>query len=217
MISAKTLIVALLFLVVMVVPTRVVNTEKLEDATTASFTNNGEVLLSYIKMKCDEHKIPVRLVHNIIKVESKWRYPKDGEVVGSSLVCSTEDAYGLMQVQLMTAQEMMETDTITRTQLMDDNILNVESGIRYISWLRKYYHGNWYFAIAAYNRGIRGVNQDIRNGLNPINGYVNSVTNGVFFGKKTTEKMEIELSKLREKASFQDAVIAEVALRLNVQ
>jgi len=185
-------------------------------APVESEVDGGQLLLSYIKERCRAHKVPVRLVHNVIRIESRWRHADKSQIVGDALLQSSEDAYGLMQVRLPTAQDILDTDTLTSRQLMTDNFVNVEAGIAYLAWLRSYYHGNWYFALAAYNRGILYVNRDIRNGYIPLNEYVYTASVGVFFGKKTTERMDAELSTLREKVNFQDGVIARVTQRAPV-
>ena len=215
MILARLLTIAFLMVGTVAMPSQPLPKEK-KQAENTVVTNNtageGKALLDYITKRCNANRIPVRLVHNVIHVESKWRFADDGDVVGSALVQSSEDAYGLMQIQLPTAQDMMETDTITAQDLMSNNILNVECGIRYLAWLRNYYDGNWYFAIAAYNRGILNVNRDIKNGYKPLNDYVYTVSTSVFFGKKTTRSMETALAKLANKSSFAQEVIAEVTL-----
>lgn len=216
MILARLLTIAFLMVGTVAMPSQPHTKDKKQAVHTVVVKNNkdveGKALLDYITKRCNANRIPVRLVHNIIHVESKWRYADDGDVVGDAFVQSSEDAYGLMQIQLPTAQDMMESDTITAQDLMSNNILNVECGIRYLAWLRNYYDGNWYFAIAAYNRGILNVNRDIKNGYKPLNDYVYTVSTGVFFGKKTTRTMETAIARLANKPSFAQEVIAEATL-----
>lgn len=162
--------------------------------------NNGKSTIAYIKRRCKETRIPERLVFNTIRIESSWKYPTGNEIVGDSMVQSNRSAYGLMQIQLPTAWEMMDDTTITENMLMKNDTLNVEIGIRYLVWLRNYYHGNFYFAITAYNRGISNVDADIDVGYNPASSFTLVTTKGVFFGKTTTRKMREEMQLLREKS-----------------
>ena len=156
--------------------------------------------ISYIKRRCKETRIPERLVFNIIRIESSWKYPDVGELIGDSLVQSNRSAYGLMQVQIPTAWEMMEDSTLTEDMLMANDTLNAESGIRYLVWLRNYYRGNYYFAITAYNRGISNVDADLEKGYDPTSEYTIASTKGVFFGKTITQTMHDEMEFLREKS-----------------
>lgn len=163
--------------------------------------SKDDMVLTFIKKRCKETRIPERLIYNVIKVESKWKYPTNNVIVGDSMVQSNHGAYGLMQVQLPTAWEMMNDTTITEEMLMKNDTLNIDVGIRYLVWLHRYYHGNFYFAITAYNRGISNVDADIDSLYNPMTVYTLATTKGVFFGKIVMQKMRDEMLTLHEKTN----------------
>ena len=137
--------------------------------------SNEYIVLKYIEYRCQQESIPIKLVHNLIQRESNWRYPEKGQILGVKLVKSNKKAYGLMQLQLPTAIEMMEDNTLTEYDLMTNDVLNTDAGIRYLVWLREYYHGNMKLTLAAYNRGIKRVNNDLKIGKTPLNNYVHNI------------------------------------------
>lgn len=94
-----------------------------------------------------------------IKAESNW------DVNASRFeVHKTDASWGLMQLLLATAREVLGQSDLTTTQLINPRT-NIEAGTKYLSqlWAR---YGNMRDAIAAYNAGsprlIQGkyVNQD---------------------------------------------------------
>ncbi len=136
---------------------------------------NEYIVLKYIEYRCQQESLPIKLVHSLIQNESNWKFPENGKILGVRLVKSNKKAYGLMQLQLSTAVDVMMDSTLTEYDLMTNDVLNIDAGIRYLVWLRKYYHGNIRLTLAAYNRGIKRVNNDLKIRKNPLNNYVYSV------------------------------------------
>jgi soluble lytic murein transglycosylase-like protein len=159
------------------------------------FKSNEQDLLTYISVRCKQERIPVKLVHNIIHEESRWRHRGPGEVVGTALIESPDPSYGLMQIMLPTAWEVMEDTTITKEQLMTDDILNVECGIRYLSKLKHAFHGNMYHAAIAYNRGTRNVRKSLQVGTNPdVVGYGGRVMPIAYSSQNKNVKKDLTLN-----------------------
>jgi len=121
-------------------------------------------LYEHIAREARRHDFELWLVHRVIKEESGWR----------SRPGPTGD-YGLMQLQLATAREIMRDQTITPAQLLNDDFLNTTAGIRYLAWCRKQWNGNIALALASYNRGIKRVMDDLKVGQSPLNGYVHRI------------------------------------------
>jgi soluble lytic murein transglycosylase-like protein len=81
-------------------------------------------------------------------------------------------AVGLTQLMPSTAKVLDRT--VTRDQLFNGET-NLRVGFRYLRSLLDLYGGNVHLALLAYNRGEDAVSRDLRNGVNPGNGYDRSV------------------------------------------
>ena len=81
-------------------------------------------------------------------------------------------AIGLAQVMLPTARYYRKD--ITREELFDRDT-NLRIGFRYLRTLIEKYNGNLELALLAYNRGPERVDDLIRAGQDPNNGYVEMV------------------------------------------
>lgn len=92
------------------------------------------------------YNVDPNLIYAIIKQESKF----NKEAVSHS------GAKGLMQLMDTTAQEMAENiNGIDKNNLdIYDPYTNIFLGTKYISYLIKYFEGNYYLAITAYNAGM---------------------------------------------------------------
>lgn len=81
-------------------------------------------------------------------------------------------AVGLTQLMPSTAK--LWEKNVSREQLFNGET-NLRIGFRYLRNLIDLYHGNVHLALLAYNRGEDNVTRDVRNGVNPGNGYDRSV------------------------------------------
>lgn len=81
-------------------------------------------------------------------------------------------AVGLTQLMPSTARYFQEG--LSREQLFDRDT-NLRIGFRYLATLLEQYDGNLELALLAYNRGPERVNQLLRAGRSPHNGYVEMV------------------------------------------
>jgi len=158
--AMKALRFLLLLIVFSLVPVQADNHAKPVDSP----VQRQERLFRYIADRSKHYGFKLKMVHRLIQVESRWD-PK---------ACSPEEAIGLMQVQVPTAREIMNDARIGKTSLRDP-FLNVECGLRYLSWLRDQFHGNMKLALVSYNRGIGRVLSDIEAGRDPHNGYAMNV------------------------------------------
>lgn len=162
----------------------------------------GRLLMQHIRRECKRWGVPLQMVKNIIASESQWRYPEHGQIVGHAIVASTAGALGLMQVQLPTAREILFDHSLSERQLLEDDFVNTTAGIRYLAWLRKYYNGNWAFAVAAYHRGMARVNKDILAWTDPRDTYVHTVFADVILDAPIARDMAEELHLLSAKPQF---------------
>jgi soluble lytic murein transglycosylase-like protein len=187
---------------------------RLHDQVGFSQQKTDDEILLFIKKTSAKYKVPVKLVHNIIKLESNWNHPQLNEKVGRKSQRSSKGAYGLMQLRLPTAKEVLETDTIVAADLLNNPLLNTEAGIRYLSKLKRHYDGNWIFAIAAYHRGPSRADNDIEKKMSPISKYVASAMSGVSFDEATKKRMRVELTKMspkRKSEQFHSEVLSSLS------
>ena len=84
-------------------------------------------------------------------------------------------AVGLTQLMPSTARYFKAG--VDRNDLFDRDT-NLRIGFRYLATLLKKYDGNLELALLAYNRGPERVDQLLRQGANPNNGYVEMVMRG---------------------------------------
>jgi hypothetical protein len=89
---------------------------------------------------------------------------------------SSAGAVGLTQVMPSTAF-WMQPD-LTHGDLFEPHT-NLRLGFRYLRMMLKQYHGDQHLALLAYNRGPGRVDDILRTGGNPSNGYSVRVRNGV--------------------------------------
>ena len=102
-----------------------------------------------------------------IKVESNW------DVNASRFEAHKGDAsWGLMQLLLSTARDVLQNPDLTTTQLIQPAV-NIEAGTKFLSQLWSRF-GNMRDAIAAYNAGSPRLGSD---GKYVNQDYVNKVTN----------------------------------------
>lgn len=112
-----------------------------------------------------EYDIDPVMAFGLVRAESSFR-PAAVSPVG---------ALGLTQVMPATAR-WLEPGT-TRKDLLEPST-NLRLGFRYLRQLLDTYEGNERLALTAYNRGPGRVNQLLRNGANPENGYAEFVLEG---------------------------------------
>jgi soluble lytic murein transglycosylase-like protein len=88
-------------------------------------------------------------------------------------------AIGLTQLMPSTAK--LFEKSVTREKLFDAET-NLRIGFRYLRTLLDLYKGDMRLALLAYNRGDAAVTRDVKNGVNPGNGYARYVI-GDYKGK----------------------------------
>ncbi|HKW46832.1 MAG TPA: lytic transglycosylase domain-containing protein [Gemmatimonadaceae bacterium] len=96
---------------------------------------------------------------------------------------SSVGAIGLTQMMLPTARYY--DGGITKDKLYDPTT-NLRIGFRYLRGLISQYHGDAKLALLVYNRGEVAVNNALRAGLDPSNGYDRIITRG-YKGKGVVE------------------------------
>jgi soluble lytic murein transglycosylase-like protein len=97
-----------------------------------------------------------------VRVESEFR----------SRAVSSMGAVGLTQVMPSTAQILQPG--IERAQLFDRDT-NLRLGFRYLNEMLRQYKGDLRLALLAYNRGPGRVDEILRGGGDPSNGYASKV------------------------------------------
>jgi soluble lytic murein transglycosylase-like protein len=103
--------------------------------------------------------IDPELAFRLVRLESEF----------NAHAISKVGALGLTQLMPSTAN-MLEKKPVTREQLFNPQT-NLRVGFRYLRSLLDQYKGNVNLALLAYNRGEDAVWRDVRNGVNPGNGY----------------------------------------------
>jgi soluble lytic murein transglycosylase-like protein len=88
---------------------------------------------------------------------------------------SSAGAVGLLQVMPSTARQIDRN--VTKDGLYG-RVTNLHLGLRYLRRLLTLYHGDVHLAVLAYNRGEDHVSRDVRNGVDPTNGYDRSLLKG---------------------------------------
>ena len=117
--------------------------------------------------------IDPELGFRLVKLESDFN-PRATSSVG---------AVGLTQMMWPTARYYQRN--ITREQLYEPQT-NLRIGFRYLRGLIGQYHGDAKLALLVYNRGEVAVNNALRAGLDPSNGYDRIITKG-YKGKGVVE------------------------------
>jgi len=120
---------------------------------------------SYILKYSKKYDVPVELSYNVIRMETGFRGPLHFKYNPHQI--SSGYAYGPMQILLSTARWFMNDSTITKQDLLYNTDLNVEIGIKYLSYLydRK---ENWTLALGYYNTGYWKINNYARTGSEGI-------------------------------------------------
>ena len=117
----------------------------------------------WIAQRAKHYGFSPRMVRRMIQLESRW----------NAGAVSKRKAYGLMQVKLPTAREVL------KCKVEKDDLLypytNVEVGLKYLRNLVRYYGGDVPLALTAYNRGLGNVDKALCRGENPSNGYADSI------------------------------------------
>lgn len=148
---------------------------------------HGELELARIEMNrmreilsySEEHRIPADLARSIYDIA---RAEGIEPALAFSLVSveseftphavSSMGAVGLTQVMPATAQLLQPG--IARTELFDRET-NLRLGFRYLRAMMRQYDGDLRLALLAYNRGPGRVDQILRGGGDPGNGYASKV------------------------------------------
>lgn len=114
-----------------------------------------------------KYNVEPALIKAHIKQESNW------DVNASRFEAHKGDAsWGLMQLLLSTAKEVLRNPTLTTTQLIQPRV-NIEAGTKFISQLQSRF-GNMRDVIAAYNAGSPRLNSKTGKYVNQD--YVDRVT-----------------------------------------
>ena len=108
----------------------------------------------YIEHYAVIYNLDSRLIYSIIKVESGY----------NENAISDANAYGLMQIKLATANDMVDDSEpkLTTNDLLIPEI-NIRYGCKYLRYLLDYYNGNTLNALCAYNAGLSNVNNWLNN------------------------------------------------------
>jgi soluble lytic murein transglycosylase-like protein len=139
---------------------------------------SAQTLDPIIKEMSAKYNVPEALIKAVITVESNW------DVNASRYEVGMKDAsWGLMQVLLSTARDILNRSNLTTTELLNPKI-NIEAGTAYLAKQLKRYGGNIADAIAAYNAGTASFNPITRMYSNQS--YVNKVY-GNYIVYKTKE------------------------------
>jgi len=133
----------------------------------------GADLASSIMEVAQAEGIDPELAFRLVKLESEFN-PRATSPVG---------AIGLTQMMLPTARYYDRE--VTREKLYDPTT-NLRIGFRYLRGLIGQYHGDAKLALLVYNRGEVAVNNALRAGLDPSNGYDRILTKG-YKGKGVLE------------------------------
>lgn len=114
-----------------------------------------------------KYNVEPALIKAHIKQESNW------DVNASRFEAHKGDAsWGLMQLLLSTAREVLRNSSLTTTQLIQPRV-NIEAGTKFIAQLQSRF-GNMRDAIAAYNAGSPRIDKKTNKYVNQ--GYVDKVT-----------------------------------------
>jgi soluble lytic murein transglycosylase-like protein len=109
--------------------------------------------------------IDPELAFRVVRLESQF----------NEHALSSSGAVGLLQVMPSTARQF---DRALTKDGLYARATNLHIGLKYLRRLLALYHGNVHLAVLAYNRGEDAVSRDVRNGVNPTNGYDTSVLRG---------------------------------------
>lgn len=113
--------------------------------------------------------IDPELAFRLVRLESEF----------NAHAISKVGAIGLTQLMPSTAKQFEKS--ATREKLFEPET-NLRIGFRYLRTLLDLYKGDMRLALLAYNRGEDAVSRDVRNGVNPGNGYARYVI-GDYKGK----------------------------------
>ncbi len=130
-----------------------------------TFSNQYEIpadLAAAIYDAARAEGIDAALAFSLVRVESEFRHR----------AVSSVGAVGLTQVMPATAQILQPG--IDRMQLFDRET-NLRLGFRYLNDMLRVYEGDLRLALLAYNRGPGRVDEILRGGGDPSNGYARKV------------------------------------------
>ena len=104
-----------------------------------------------VNQAAEKYNVDPNLIYAIIKQESKF----------NENAISKSGAKGLMQILDSTAEDMVkQINTIDpKNYNIFDPYTNIFIGTKYVSYLTKYFDGNYYLAIIAYNAGMGNIQQ----------------------------------------------------------
>ena len=109
----------------------------------------------YVEKYAKEYNIDKYMVYAIIKAESNFKENAK----------SSSDAIGLMQIMEITAIETarkMDLE-VTEEDLFKPD-LNINTGLKYFTYLLNHYNNNYPLAIIAYNAGMGNVDAWLKDG-----------------------------------------------------
>lgn len=131
-------------------------------------------LYEYMKVYSEEYDIPFEYALNCAREETGYRGKLDFHYTPfiDKLRKSYADAYGPLQVQVPTANDMWSGMTITEDMLGYDIKLNVITSFRYKRYLFGIYN-DWTKVYSVYNQGWKG-KDNINDYARKITGFSNS-------------------------------------------
>jgi len=112
-----------------------------------------------LETACREHDLDLDFMIALMKVESNF----------DPLATSTQNAYGLMQIQVPTAREL-DLELVSHWQLYEP-VRNIFLGAAYFRNLLDRYSGDYRLASIAYNRGPTRLDRELADGSRTIDWY----------------------------------------------
>ena len=131
-------------------------------------------LYEYMKVYSEEYDIPFSYALRCATEETGYRGKFDFRYrpFTDRLRRSFADAYGPLQVQVPTANDMWDDRQITADDLGYDIKINVITSFRYKRYLHDMF-GDWLKVYSIYNMGWKGKNKTNEYALNIVNGESN--------------------------------------------
>lgn len=150
------------------------NTYKAETLDVIALGPPNYQLYEYMKVYSLQYDIPFEYALNCAREETGYRGKLDFRYTPfiDKLRKSYADAYGPLQVQIPTANDMWSNRTITEDMLSYDIKLNVITSFRYKRFLYDIYN-DWAKVYSVYNQGWKG-KDNINDYAKKITGFSNS-------------------------------------------
>lgn len=100
-----------------------------------------------------EYNVPIKMAYRCAELETNYTGPFDYDY--NPYQGSYANAYGVMQIQLPTAQYMYPDTLITKNAILYNVEFNIQTSMKYLNYLYKIYH-DWEKVFSVYNQGTIG-------------------------------------------------------------